>query len=79
LESLLAAPSTSSSLAYFTPTSSLCKNNVDVGAVEVGGILPLPSLSPKKLSPGKSPSKSHQSYRWTVQLLVVEMKLPDCH
>lgn len=32
-----------------------------VGAVGVGGILPLPPLSPNKLSPGKSPSQSQQS------------------
>ena len=52
LETLLVTPS-SSSLAFFTPTSSLSGENV--GVVKVGGILPLPPLSPNKLSPGKSP------------------------
>ena len=61
LETLLVTPSTSSSLAFFTPASSLSRNNVGVGAVGVGGILPLPPLSPNKLSPGKSPSQSQQS------------------
>ena len=61
METLLVTPSTSSSLAFFTPTSSLSGNNVGVGAVGVGGILPLPPLSPNKLSPGKSPSQSQQS------------------
>ena len=61
LETLLVTPSTSSSLMFFTPTSSLSGNNVSVGAVGVGGILPLPPLSPSKLSPGKSPSQSQQS------------------
>ena len=61
LETLLVTPSTSSSLAFFTPASSLSRNNVGVGAVGVGGILPLPPLSPSKLSPGKSPSQSQQS------------------
>ena len=56
-------PSTSSSLAFFTPTSSLSGNSVSVGvgAVGVGGIFPLPPLSSNKLSPGKSPSQSQQS------------------
>ena len=57
LETLLVTPSTSSSLMFFTPTSSLSGNNVGVG----GGILPLPPLSPNKLSPGKSPLQSQQS------------------
>ena len=61
LETLLVTPSTSSSLAFFTPTSSISENNVGVSAVGVGGILPLPPLSPNKLSPGKSPSQSQQS------------------
>ena len=61
METLLVTPSTSSSL-FFTPTSSLSRNNVGVCAVGVGGsILPLPPLSPNKLSPGKSPSQSQQS------------------
>ena len=34
---------------------------VGAGAVGVGGIFPLPPLSPNKLSPGKSPSQSQQS------------------
>ena len=59
----LLLPSTSSSLAFFTPTSSLSGNSVSVGvgAVGVGGIFPLPPLSSNKLSPGKSPSQSQQS------------------
>ena len=63
LESLLVTPSTSSSLVFFTPTSSTSGNNVGVGVggVGVGGIFPLPPLSPNKLSPGKSPSQSQQS------------------
>ena len=61
LESLVVTPSTSSSLVFFTPTSSLSRNNASGGAMGVGGILPLPSLSPSKLSPGKSPSQSQQS------------------
>ena len=61
LETLLVTPSTSSSLVFFTPTSSLSGNNVGVSAAGVGGILPLPPLSPNKLSPGKSPSQSQQS------------------
>ena len=61
LETLLVTPSTSSSLAFFTPASSLSGNNVGVSTVGVGGILPLPPLSPNKLSPGKSPSQSQQS------------------
>ena len=61
LEALVVTPSTSSSLAFFTPTSSLSGNSVGVGAVGVGGIFPLPPLSPNKLSPGKSPSQSQQS------------------
>lgn len=32
-----------------------------VGAVKVGGILPLPSLLANKLSPGKSPSQTQKS------------------
>ena len=60
LETLLVTPSTSSSSAFFTPTSSLGGENVGVGAVEVEGKLPLPPLSPSKLSPGKSP-QSQQS------------------
>ena len=61
LETLLVTPSTSSSLVFFTPTSSLSGNNVGVSTAGVGGILPLPPLSPNKLSPGKSPSQSQQS------------------
>ena len=63
LETLLVTPATSSSLVFFTPTSSLSGNNVGmgVGAVGAGGILPLPPLSLNKLSPGKSPSQSQQS------------------
>ena len=63
LETLLVTPSTSSSLSFFTPTSSLSGNSVGVGAgaVGAGGIFPLPPLSPNKLSPGKSPSQSQQS------------------
>jgi hypothetical protein len=38
---------------------------VGVGAVGVGGIFPLPSLSHNKLSPGKSPSQSQQLGRST--------------
>jgi hypothetical protein len=49
LETLLVTPSTSSSLVFFTPTSSLSRNNVGVGAVGAGGVLPLPPLSPSKL------------------------------
>ena len=59
LETLPVTPSTSSSLAFFTPTLSLSGNNVSVGGA--GGIFPLPPLSPIKLSPGKSPSQSQQS------------------
>ncbi|KAF8815637.1 hypothetical protein BYT27DRAFT_6666418 [Phlegmacium glaucopus] len=47
LEGLVGMPSTS---VFFTPTRG--------GA---GSILPLPPLSPSKLSPGKSPSQSQQS------------------
>ena len=56
LETLLVTLSASSSLAFFTPTSSLSGSSVGVGvgAVGVGGIFPLPPLSPNKLSPGKS-------------------------
>ena len=61
METLLVTPSTSSSSVFFTPTSSLSENNVGVSAAGVGGILPLPPLSPNKLSPGKSPSQSQQS------------------
>jgi hypothetical protein len=54
LKALVLTPTTS---AYFTPTSSPSRPNVGT----VGGILPLPPLSPTKLSSGKSPSQSHQS------------------
>ena len=57
LETLIVTPS-SSSLVFFTPTSSFSGSNVGVGTVGVG---PLPSLSPSKLSPGKSPIQSQQS------------------
>ena len=74
-------PSTSSSLAYFMPTSSLSGSNVDIGAVEVAGILPLPSLSPKKLSLGKHPSQSQSvslGHSTTVHVSG-SGKLLDCH
>ena len=44
-----------------TPTLLPSRDHASPGAVGVGGILPLPSLSPSKLSPGKSPSHSQQS------------------
>jgi hypothetical protein len=56
LESLLVTPSTSSSLMFFTPTSSFSGNNVGVRTVGGGDILSLPPLSPSKLSPGQSVS-----------------------
>jgi hypothetical protein len=61
LETVLVTPSTSPSLVFFTPTSSFSGNSAGVGTVGVGDILPLPPLSPSKLSPGKSPLQSQQS------------------
>ena len=52
LEALVLKPTTTS--AYFTPTSTPSREKIGT----VGGIMPLPPLS---LSPGKSPSQSHQS------------------
>jgi hypothetical protein len=60
LETLVVTRSTSPSLGFFTPTSSFSRDNVGSSAIGVGGILPLPPLSPSKLSPGKSP-QSQQS------------------
>ena len=51
-ETLVVTPST------FTLTSSFSRDN---GADGVGAILPLPPLSPSKLSPGQSPSQTQQS------------------
>ena len=56
-QNLVFTPSTSSSLAFFTPTSSPSQNNVARG----GGLGGIPLLSPSKHSPGKSPSPSQQS------------------